>query len=565
MKRAVERVRGVRDANPAEYAARSAVAAKLREPFARFGYAFVEPAILEHTDLFLLKSGEDVITKLYAFDFRNRALCLRPEFTASIARMYVEELQGVPKPVRLAYEGPVFRYEKPGRGRLRQFTQIGVELIGASGPLADAEVVALACQGLEVAGLSDYQVEIGHLGIIGQLLEGLGLDGRAREFVLARLPDLARSDRGLEYALDRLGEVYPDTPTDDGAAALPSVDLAALGEEQVRTVIELVLRQLNLVPSGGRTPAEVTERILGKLRWWREAPRIREALAVAARLGQLKGRADEVQAALRAVVAEYRLDPTPLEELRAVVDLVAAQGIAPERLVLNLGLGRGLQYYTGLVFEVYAAPLGPDLPLAGGGRYDDLLALVGATGPTPACGFGYGLERVLLALEARGRGATAPPAADVLVVPVSYDDRLAAARAAAAFRAAGLRAELDVKGRGLKANVQHADRLGIRYVAVLGEAERAAGRVRLRDMAARAEAELELAAAVERVRSAAPHAGAPQAPPGTLGDPSSAAVLRPEEPGRASLPAAPAASGSALGGEAPGGAGSGRGRPEVRP
>lgn len=502
MKRRIERVRGVRDVPVAEQAARDQISTRLRETFTRFGYRRVEPPVLEHTDLFLLKSGEDVIGKLYAFDFRNRALCLRPEFTASLGRLYVESLQGAPKPVRLAYEGPVFRYEKPGRGRLRQFTQVGVELIGAAGPLADAEVLALTCQALEAAGLDDYTLEIGHLGIMAQLFEGLGLDARAREFVLARLPDLARPDRGLEYALGRLAEVFPEAvEVEPVAPALPA-ELATLGEEQVRAVIQLVLGQLKLAPSGGRSPEEVTERIVARLRWWREAPRVREALAVARRLGELKGPPAAVQEPLRALAAEYRLDPAPLDELSEVAELVAAHGVAPERLVLNLGLGRGLQYYTGLVFEVYADPLGTELPIAGGGRYDDLLALLGATSPTPACGFALGLERVQLALEARGRLATDESAPRALVVPISYEDRSAAARVAAAFRAAGLAAELDVKQRGLKANLEHADRAGIPYVVTVGATERATATVQVRHVPSRAVVTLAVDEAVRHCQPA---------------------------------------------------------------
>ena len=101
--------------------------------FASYGYEHIEVPVLEHTDLFRLKSGEDILTKLYAFPYRGRDLCLRPELTASVGRYYVDHCQAAALPQRFAYAGPVFRYERPRQGRYRQFTQAGVELIGPEG------------------------------------------------------------------------------------------------------------------------------------------------------------------------------------------------------------------------------------------------------------------------------------------------------------------------------------------------------------------------------------------------------------------------------------------------
>ncbi len=128
-------VRGTADVLPAECAVNREIIDALRGFLESFGYNCIDVPVIEHTDLFLTKSGEDIISKMYSFTFKNRSICLRPEFTASIGRAFVNHLQASSLPLRLYYHGPVFRYEKPQKGRYRQFTQMGVELIGASEPL----------------------------------------------------------------------------------------------------------------------------------------------------------------------------------------------------------------------------------------------------------------------------------------------------------------------------------------------------------------------------------------------------------------------------------------------
>src|SRR5579859_6229142 len=152
----IQRVRGTSDVLPPDDARLRKLEAKLREGFERFGYQGMQTPIIEPLELFLRKSGDEIIARMYAFSHWNRRLCLRPELTASIIRAFVDDIQGRGLPVRLHYAGPSFRYERPSRGRSRQFTQVGMELIGAAGPAADAEVLHLACAGLEAVGIKKY-------------------------------------------------------------------------------------------------------------------------------------------------------------------------------------------------------------------------------------------------------------------------------------------------------------------------------------------------------------------------------------------------------------------------
>lgn len=238
----VQRVRGMNDALPPDDARLRGLTHRLRDHFERFGYRGVDTPILENLDLFLRKSGEEIAARMYTFTHWNRKLCLRPEMTASVMRAYVNQLRDRPLPVRVHYAGPTFRYEKPQRGRYRQFTQVGIECIGGEGSSADAEVLAAACGAVQQIGLKRSQLVVGHLGVVLQLLEGLGIDEHGQNLILGNMEALAR--RGADpdevvprvLALMGVGSTIPtdDQTTDDGdeasASLLPSL-LAEFGSE----------------------------------------------------------------------------------------------------------------------------------------------------------------------------------------------------------------------------------------------------------------------------------------------------------------------------------------------
>ena len=133
------------------------------------------------------------IAQLYAFQQRGRELALRPEFTASVARYYVEHAQAEPLPARYRYCGPVFRYENPQAGRSRQFTEFGCELLGASGALADVEIIALALDGLRLAGVQRPRLVLGHIGVVIDFLAGLAIDQRAQDWLTWSMERCARA------------------------------------------------------------------------------------------------------------------------------------------------------------------------------------------------------------------------------------------------------------------------------------------------------------------------------------------------------------------------------------
>ncbi len=509
MRQQLERVRGTNDWSPQDARQLRDLVLALGACFASYGYEHIEVPVLEHTDLFRLKSGEDILTKLYAFPYRGRDLCLRPELTASVGRYFVDRCQAAALPQRFAYAGPVFRYERPRLGRYRQFTQAGVELIGPEGPAADAELAALAWQALARLGLDDHRLEIGHFGVMAALLRMLGLDDRARSFVIASMQDLRKSERGRAQVDARLTELFgpgakdqspgAPGPTNTAAHRQPDDELATLrrlvaglDEQQARELILGLLQASHASVGRTRSAADVAAGLLRKLRWQDQAPRIRRALDLAERLRAVRGSPPEAFDRIRQVLTDYQLDQEPLRRLEAVSTQLGYYGVPTAAVTVNLGLGRGLPYYTGMVFEIYADRLGPAQQLCGGGRYDGLLRLLGANADVPAAGFAFGVERVKLALAGHSRSA-ARTTTQVQIIPLGAEDCTYAVTAAEQLRQAGLRVELELMGRGVKSTLRQAARRGIPFCGIVGPEERLSGTLTVRNMAAHQEQRVALA------------------------------------------------------------------------
>lgn len=497
------------DALPGDDARLRALTEILRDHFERFGYRGIDTPILENLDLFLRKSGEEIAARMYSFTHWNRKLCLRPELTASVMRAYVGGLQHRPLPVRVHYAGPTFRYEKPQRGRYRQFTQVGIECIGAAGPAADAEVLAAACGALEGAGLAGFRLVLGHLGVVLQLLEQLGIDEHGQNLILGNMEALAR--RGADpddvvpdvLRLMGVGERPPEEieadDDEDSISLLPSL-LAEFGSEGAAHVASDLLARANLVLEGGtRTPEEIVSRLVAKAGRPDPTDRVRRAVDFIVQLQRLAGPPDEAFSRIGALLSEHELDAAPLREIERALELLPSYGVSQPEVVVDLSLGRGLRYYTGLVFEIYHDGPHGTLQLCGGGRYDELVRALGGRESVPAIGFSYGLERLDLVLE-----PTPPPGpvVEVLLAPLETDDLPLAAGLAERIRDAGVRVELDVRLRGVKANLRHADRTEIPLVVLLGERERSRGAALLRRMASREERSVDLDELVPAVRAA---------------------------------------------------------------
>ncbi|HWQ14967.1 MAG TPA: ATP phosphoribosyltransferase regulatory subunit, partial [Roseiflexaceae bacterium] len=451
MSTSIDPVRGMRDVLPQDFAAQAGVAARLEGALAAYGYQPIDLPIVEHRDLYLRKLGEELVGKVYEFSFSGRELALRPEWTASVLRAYVGRMQDQPLPLRLRYAGPVFRNERPQRATYRQFTQVGVELIGGPAPRADAECIALACEGLRAAGVEAFRVRVGHIGLIRAVLAALGLAERTQGLLAWSLEKMR--EQGVD-AVRALLDPGPPPPIDRAL-------VEGLDDAQAEALLLHALREMGVnLRSGTRPPEQIVGRLVRKLRREDPQPRVERALALLERMCHIQGPPAETLPAAESLLRAFDLPAGGLDELRAILELVAAHGVPAGRLVLDFGLGRGLHYYTGAIFEIYSAD---GLQICGGGRYDDLVTALGGRHPAPAVGFAYGLERVVaassLALEQW------PAACTVLVAAADDASYPYALQVAAALRARGYVALADVRGRALAGNLRDAARREVGFVA----------------------------------------------------------------------------------------------------
>src|SRR5215469_17808524 len=185
MKKHIERLRGMHDRLPGSYNQQRWLTDRLSSLLARAGYNLVDSPILERSELFQSSFGQELWQNLYTFRLHHRDLCMRPEFTASICRLYLDHYQRQPLPIRFQYAGLVFRYEAPGRGRYRQHTQLGIELFGGQPMAADAEILLLACDALNELHITAYRLELGHIGVASGFINRLRLDDHAARLLLS--------------------------------------------------------------------------------------------------------------------------------------------------------------------------------------------------------------------------------------------------------------------------------------------------------------------------------------------------------------------------------------------
>ena len=373
--------RGTHDILPAEQPLWQRVTGEMETVCALYGYRRIDTPAIEDTDLILRTSGagSDVVQKeTYTFvDRGGRSLTLRPEGTAPICRAYVEHgLHREPQPQKLYTIAPMWRYDRPQKGRYREHWQLSVEAIGSDDPALDAEVIQLYVELLRRLGITGYELRLNSIG-----------DPMCRPAYIER----------LSAWLDE-NEARLDDETRAKRATSP------LRVFDVRS-----------------------ERVQAALR---DAPTIGESLC-----GPCREHFARVREYLNAYGVEYELAPT---------------------------LVRGLDYYTRTTFEFYE-----DTQLLGGGRYDGLIEEIGGP-PTPAIGFGAGIERLLLSVR---DGEPSEPGLDVFFAFDGDPPRAEALTVMAELRHGGISCDADYAGRSLKGQLTQAGRLGAKTTVVVGREE----------------------------------------------------------------------------------------------
>lgn len=410
-------IQGMRDFLPERMILRHWVFAQLRSTFESFGFEPLDTPAVEYAETLKGKYGQEADKLIYAFEDRGgRPVGLRYDLTVPLARV-VATYQELPRPFKRYQVAPVWRAERPQKGRYREFWQCDVDTVGTTSPLADAEILMVVSSALDTLGFSRYTIRINNRKVLTALANRLGLSGE---------PALA-----LFRSLDKLDKI---------------------GADGVRR--ELAERRLS---------QDVADRVFA--------------------LVDTTGTNEHVLAGLRESLGGDHLAAEGIAELVAVSEALAASGVAEESYRIDLSMIRGLDYYTGPIYEVVVEE--PKIgSISGGGRYDRLIGMF-ARQDVPATGGSLGLERIIDVIEELGMqpAGLASAVTEVLVTVFDQASLGASLRLAADLRAAGLRTEIALTGDRLPSQLRYAARRNIPAVAILGPDEIARRQVVVKDMA----------------------------------------------------------------------------------
>ncbi len=416
----IQSPKGTRDMLPKESHVWQWIEQVMREEAGKAGYREIRTPVFEHTELFERGVGDttDIVQKeMYTFmDKGERSITLKPEGTAGAVRALVEhKLYTEPLPVKMYYlNNPIFRYEKPQHGRLREHHQFGMECFGVKGPSADAEVILSVLSILGRLGMKNLSVNINSIGC-----------------PVCR-PNYQKALK--DYLGDNLSKLC--------------------GQCQAR-FDRNPLRILDCKEKGCQA---ITQ----------NAPNILEFLCE-----ECDTHFQGLQSLLNARALTFRIDPK---------------------------IVRGLDYYTKTVFEIVMNTPNGEIALCGGGRYDGLVEEIG--GPAlPGVGFGIGTERILLELQNQGIMPQEPPMSQVFIASLGEEGRLPAFNLCLDLRAAGVEAGFDQMDKSLKAQFRYADKLGVKYLVIVGGDELKSGKLKLKNMADGGEEEITLSDAVNTIKS----------------------------------------------------------------
>jgi len=404
-------VRGMRDLLPVDAERMRHVEEVSRDVSKLYGFEEIITPVLETYELLAAKTSEEIRERMYTFkDLGSRKVAMRPEFTASVARLVASKLRNEPKPMRLFSVGSLYRYDEPQYGRFREFWQANYELFGSSRPEADAEILILTNDLLTRLGLQNFRFKVGHTGILKGILDQEGLD---------------------EAKQDRVRQLLDKKLWDDALTAARE----AGATQNCLTVLE------SLLEARSEDAFKVLENV-------------------------------------KETVQDYESAVAAADNLWKILELVKDSGAKLE-LMVEAGFARGLEYYTGIIFESYIPGL--DIALGGGGRYDKLIQLFGGE-PIPAVGVAQGIDRIVLALTKQNISLKTAKERSIVVISVKQNSMAKALELSAMLRSSGLPVEVAVMGRSISRALMDADRRGVAYAVIVGPKELEEKKVVLKDM-----------------------------------------------------------------------------------
>jgi ATP phosphoribosyltransferase regulatory subunit len=378
----------------AERRALDAQNARIMAVFEKAGFDHIAPDILQPADIFLERSGEDIRANSYVFaDPEGNEMCLRPDLTVPACRYHLTHAKKPDQESRYCYCGPAFRFAE-NRRVPSEFGQAGIEWLAAKdAEAAEAQVLALTIAAVEAAGLKDYRVKLGDLQLFHALLEGLEMPKRWRRRLIHHFwrPQTFRKTLNRFAALEEQGRTTISGHVD----AVIGKDASA-----AQSWVEGELDRRRLPLAGGRTTAEIASRLAEKAADRSAHPLEPEAVRAIEAYLAIEGDAVAVLKDLNAV-AKGSAYVQALDQFRRRIDAMKALGLHPGNFSFAATFGRNLEYYTGFVFQIEAQARQTALPVAGGGRYDDLLSDIGSPVPVSAVGCAIGTESLLLATGAQ--------------------------------------------------------------------------------------------------------------------------------------------------------------------
>jgi len=402
-------VRGMRDLIGEEAQTFTRIFANARKTADLYGFKEVITPLVEPMELLSAKSGEEIRQRMFIFeDLGKRQVALRPEFTASIARLTTTALRNEPKPLRLFSVGTVYRYDEPQKGRYREFWQSNYEIMGSAKPEADAEIVLLTDSLMASLGLKGYAFKIGHVGVIRGILTQEGVDDKTQNAVFQRM-DKKEYDAAMEL----------------------------LESDKTRQMLR------GLIAIKGKDWQDTVEQI-------------------------------------KTYVAGYEKAKEAAHNLSEILKLVTCS--TNLTVTVEPAFARGLEYYTGMIFEIYIPEL--EIALGGGGRYNRLIEVFGGE-PTPAVGCAHGIDRVAIALHTQKTILGNKVGKKVAVIPISEALKSEALKIAQTLRSEGLIVEFEVMGRKMAKALEGADKRKVDYAVIIGERELKEGAVMLKDLSSR--------------------------------------------------------------------------------
>jgi len=410
-------LRGFRDFLPSQMMAREHLIDTARRVYRSYGFAPIDTPALEYAEILLGKGGDESDKQVFRFtDQGDRDVAMRFDLTVPLARYAAQHIQELGTPFRRYHIGPVWRGERPARGRFREFMQCDFDTIGTTSNAADIETLLVINDLFEGIGIERFTIRVNNRAVLNGLLEK---------------SDLTNQAAGVLRCLDKIDKIGRD------AVAGEMQERVGLSEEQADSVLQMA---------------------------------------------GLQGTAEEILQQLDSLLAGSETGETGVASLRELFDTVRACGLPEDRVRLDVSIARGLDYYTGTIYETFLGDLPEIGSVCSGGRYDNLAALF-TSQQLPGIGASLGLDRMLAAMEELGMTQEATTPAQVLVTMFSRDSVTEYQQIARTLRNAGIAAEVYPEAKNIGKQMKYADRRGFSVALIAGEAELEAGTWQVKGLA----------------------------------------------------------------------------------